>query len=197
MQPATCLTKFRTTAISNPSIINHPSSTESHMDIHQLDDAVRRYFAAALARSTHKTYAAAERRYLNFCKDFNLIPLPVSESTLCYFVTCLGQQGLAHSSISTYLSGIRQVQISHGFGDPHLDQMSCLRQILKGVRVEVGKEGRAPRSCLPITPAILRKLRAVWLHSEPSFNSKMLWAASTVTFFLFLQIRRNSYRDNL
>ena len=89
MQPATCLTKFRPTAISNPSIIDHPSGTESHMDIHQLDDAIRRYFAAALARSTHKMYAAAERRYLNFCKDFNLIPLPVSESTLCYFVACL------------------------------------------------------------------------------------------------------------
>ena len=155
------------------------------MDIHQLDDAVRRYFAAALARSTHKTYAAAERRYLNFCKDFNLIPLPVPESTLCYFVACLGQQGLAHSSISTYLSGIRQVQISHEFGDPHLDQMSRLRQVLKGVRVEAGKDGRAPRSRLPITPAILRKLRAVWLHLEPLFNSKMLWATSTVTFISF------------
>ena len=161
------------------------------MDIHQLNDAVRRYFAAALARSTHKTYAAVEHCYLNFCKDFNLISLPVSESTLCYYVACLGQQGLAHSSISTYLSGIRQVQISHGFGDPHLDRMSRLRQVLKGVRVEAGKEGRAPRSRLPITPAILQKLRVVWLHSEPLFNSKMLWAASTVTFF-FLQIERNN-----
>ena len=50
--------------------------------------------------------------------------------------------------------------------------------------VEAGKEGRAPHSQLPITLAILQKLRAVWLHSEPSFNSKMLWAASTVTFSL-------------
>ena len=126
------------------------------MDIHQLDDAVRRYFAAALARSTHKTYAAAERRYLNFCKDFNLIPLPVSESTLCYFVACLGQQGLAHSSISTYLSGIRQVHISHGFGDPQPTKWSFLWQVLKGVRVEAGKKGRAPIFQLPITTAILQ-----------------------------------------
>ena len=100
-------------------------------------------------------------------------------------MACLGQQGLAHSSISTYLSGIRQVQIFHGFGDPYLDQMVCLHQVLKGVKVEAGKEGKAPRARLPITPAILRKLRAVWLHSEPLFNSTMLWAASTVTFFSF------------
>ena len=158
------------------------------MDIHQLDDTLRRYFAAALASSTHKTYASAERRYLNFCKDFNLSPLPVAESTLCYFVACLGQQGLAHSSISTYLSGVRQTQIAHGFDDPHLDQMPRLRQVLKGVKVEAGKKGKAPRARLPITPAILRKLKAVWLNTGSAvstFNSTMLWAASTVTFFSF------------
>ena len=97
-------------AINDSSIINHPCGSKSHMDIHQLDAALHRYFAAALASSTHKTYAAAERRYLNFCKDFNLLPLPTSKSTLCYFVACLGQQGLAHSTISPYLSGVRQLQ---------------------------------------------------------------------------------------
>ena len=91
------------------SIINNSCGTESHMNIHQMDDAVQWYFAEDIARSTHKTYAAAECHYR---KDFNLIPLPVSESTLCYCVVCLGQQGLAHSCISTYLSGITQVQIS-------------------------------------------------------------------------------------
>lgn len=35
--------------------------------------------------------------------------------TLCYYVACLGQEGLAHSTIKTYLSGMRQVQIAHGF----------------------------------------------------------------------------------
>ena len=65
--------------------------------------------------------------------------------------------------------------------------MPRLRQILKGVKVEAGKKGKAPRTRLPITPAILRKLRAVWLpsSSQPSPNSIMLWAASTVTFFPF------------
>ena len=92
-------------ALSSPPITNHPGGPKSHMDIHQLDEALRQYFTAALTNSTHKTYTAAERRYLSFCKDFNLAPLPVSESTLCYFVACLGQQGLAHSSINTYLSG--------------------------------------------------------------------------------------------
>ena len=84
--------------------------------------------------STHKTYQVAERRYLTFCNSFSLRPLPTSEEILCYFVACLGQQGLAHTSIRTYLSGVRQLQIAHGFKDPGIDQMPRLKQILRGVK---------------------------------------------------------------
>ena len=131
------------------------------MDLWELDNAVQRYFAAGLTPSTHKTYLSAEKRYLDFCRSFSIVPLPTSEGTLCYFVACLGQQGLAHTSIKTYLSGIRQLQIAHGFKDPAIDQMPRLRQILKGVKVEHGKQGKPTKSRLPITPNILRKLKAV------------------------------------
>ena len=155
------------------------------MDLHILDPAIRRYFSSALATSSHKTYKAAENKYLTFCNNFSLQPLPSSEALLCYFVACLGQQGLAHSTIRTYLSGVRQLQISHGFPELSFDKMPRLRQILKGVQVEQGKQGKSPRCRLPITPAILRKLRAVWLAENPSFNDIMLWAACAVTFFSF------------
>ena len=46
-------------------------------------------------------------------------------------------------------------------------------------------QGKAPYSCIPIMPAILHRLKAVWKHSEPSFKAVMLWAASTVTFLTF------------
>ena len=67
--------------------------------------------------STRKTYQVAERRYITFCNTA-LMPLPTSEAKLCYYVACLGQQGLAHTSIRTYLSGVRQLQIAHGLEDP-------------------------------------------------------------------------------
>jgi len=147
------------------------------LDLHILDPTIRLYFSSALAASSHKTYKAAENKYLTFCNSFGLQPLPSSEALLCYFVAFLGQQGLAHSMICTYLSGVRQLQISHGFPELSLDRMPRLKQILKGIQVEQGKQGRSPRHCLPITPAILRKLRAIWLSGNPSFNDTMLWAA--------------------
>ena len=99
-------------------------------------------------------------------------------------VACLGQEGLAHSSIRTYLSGVRQIQIANGYPDPHIDQMPRLRQVLKSVKIQAGRTGKIPRPRLPITPSILLKLRAVWLQGT-SFNNTMLWAAATTTFFSF------------
>ena len=105
-------------AYSNSPAVTGASSSEHHMDLHLLDPAIRLYFSSALAVSSYKTYKAAENKYLSFCNNFSLQPLPCTEATLCYFVACLGQQGLAHSSIRTYLSGVRQLQIAHGFPDP-------------------------------------------------------------------------------
>ena len=86
-----------------------------HMDISNLDRAVLHYYSAALTPATKKTYKAAERHYLQFCRDYSLPALPTSENLLCYFVTCLGQQGLAHSTIRTYSSGVHQIQIALQF----------------------------------------------------------------------------------
>ena len=155
------------------------------MDISGLDQAVQQYYAAGLTSATHKTYKAAERKYLSFCTDFSFIPIPTSENVLCYFAACLGQQGLAASSIRTYLSGIRQLHIARGFPDPHIDHMPRLRQVLRGIKVQASQSGKASRPRLPITPSILRKLKSVWLGGNPSQDNVMLWAASVTTFFTF------------
>ena len=44
------------------------------MDIHRLDQAVQQFYQAALTQSTHKTYKAAEQKYLSFCTNFSLSP---------------------------------------------------------------------------------------------------------------------------
>ena len=158
--------------------------------IHSLDQVVLHYFISALSSSTHKTYKAAEKRYLQFCSNFSVSPpLPVSENILCYFVACMGQEGLACSTIRTYLSGIRQLQVAASFQDSHIDQMPRLNQVLRGIKVQAARTGRQPRARLPIIPiipSILCKLRQVWVGGPPpSFTNTMLWAAATTTFFGF------------
>ena len=138
--------------------------------------------------STKKTYKSAERRYFKFCTDFNINPFPTNEAILCYYVACLGQEGLVHATIKTYLAGVRQLQLASGFPDPGLTGLPRLQQVLKGVRVEQGKRGRAPRPRLPITPNILRRMRVVWLEGTLSADSLMLWSVASLTFFSFCRL---------
>ena len=123
---------------------------------------------------------------MQFCNDFTLSPLPVSENTLCYFAACMGQQNLAAPTIRAYISGVRQLQIARGFPDPNVGSMPRLRQILKGVAVIRGREGtaRRPISRLPVTPNILRWMKGIWLCSskEADQDRLMLWAVSCTTF---------------
>ena len=51
-----------------------------------------------------------------------------------------------------------------------------------------GEQGRASRERLPISPEILRKIKAVWEQVQPvSHDRVMLWAACCLAFFGFLR----------
>jgi len=60
--------------------------------------------------------------------------------------------------------------------------MPKLSQVLKGIKVHAARTGHRSRPRLPITPAVLCKLRDVWLANPSCFDNLMLWAAVT-TFF--------------
>ena len=105
---------------------------------------------------------------------------------LCRYVAFLAEDGLAHSTIKSYLSAVRQLQIAEGLPDPFLASMPRLEQVIKGIKVRQGKQGRKPRKKLPITPAILHKMRLAWETEADDPDLIMLWAACTLCFFGFL-----------
>ena len=47
-----------------------------------------------------------------------MVPLPVNEQLLCQFAVFLAQQGLSSQTVKTYLTAIRNLQISLGYPDP-------------------------------------------------------------------------------
>ena len=101
------------------------------MDIHRLGQTIQKIYAAGLMLSTHKTYQVAERRYLEFCNSYSLMPLPTAEGSLCYFVRSLPRiervSSYVYQDLRTYVYGVQQLQISHGFKDPGIDQMPSLQ----------------------------------------------------------------------
>ena len=61
----------------------------------------------------------------------------------------LGSTGLSDSTIRTYLSGVRQLQVSYGLQEPLINQMPQLRQILRSRRARKGATN-APACPLPL-----------------------------------------------
>ena len=117
----------------------------------------------------------------------------MSESVLCAFVAGLAQQGLTPGTIRTYLAAVRHAQIVRGFPEPR-EQSSLprLRLLQNGVRRDRAESGRAtPRPRLPITPPILRRMRAHLVTGSGSgpeqADGRMLWAASVACFFGFFR----------
>lgn len=144
------------------------------------------YFHNALAQSTQRSYSSSKKRYFQFCTQFNLSVLPLSEHQLCQYISFLAKEGVSHASIKCYLSALRHLQISHNLPDPMISSMPKLETVVKGIKVQQSKKPDNGKVRLPITPTVLLKIRAVWERQREDFNHIMLWAACCTCFFGFM-----------
>ena len=149
------------------------------------------YCDRGIADSTRRTYRSGLNRYLSFCQLFGVeTPFPVSETSLCYFVAALAPEGVAPSTVRTYLAAIRHAQIIRGYLAPRESSLPRLQLVQNGVRRDPALSGQQRATIrLPITPAILRRMRPSALQnpSTTSYQETMLWAAATMCFFGFFR----------
>ena len=86
------------------------------------------------------------------------------------------------------MAGIRHMQVTLGLPEPkEFSSLPWLRLVQEGIKQThaqrvVGKD----RICLPITPAILERLRTLWMGVRTSDNIT-LWAAASLCFFGFFR----------
>ena len=135
-----------------------------------------------IAPSTKRTYQAGMTRFVQFCAQFNLNPLPASHLTLRYFCTYLSPS-VRLTTIKLYLSAIRFHHIRHEHQDPTRDTL--LQYVVKGIK---RTQSLNTRQRLPITLQVLKALKSA-LHNSPQFtyhDKRMLWAAFVVAFYGFL-----------
>ena len=148
---------------------------------------MQQFLEAGLAPSTRKVYTAGWNRYIKFTNSLNLPPQPINVDKVTLFVAFLGSEGLAVSTIESYLAALRHYRLvtdpsnmAPSFHSPH---MSVL---LRGIRrTQVLKA--PPRVRLPITATLLRKIKSVLAQQSSEYQNVLTWAACCTGFFGFLR----------
>ena len=153
----------------------------------RLEDLASQLFTASLAEGTRRSYASAQKRFIDFCSHRGFTPLPLSEDKACLFVAYLASQGLSAQTITGYLSALRFFQIAAGLGTPPLSQWQHLHYTVRGIKRMHPKSARPIR--LPITPEILLQFSKLWSagHVESPYMAHLLWAGCCLGFFGFLR----------
>ena len=153
-----------------------------------MDQLVQHYLRCSLAPSTKRAYAAGQRRYIDFCTKAGLSPFPTNEKKLCSFAAARGHEGLKAQTIKGYLSAVRNRQIILQLGNPFQVDMPVLEYVLRGIKMDQAKHHPPKvKERLPITPAIMLKLREIWGAKPTDPTNIMLWAACCTAFFGFLR----------
>ena len=63
--------------------------------------------------------------------------------------------------------------------------MPRLEFVMKGVKLHQANAGVGVRARLPITPELLRRMKGVWSPSGSARDTKLIWAACCLCFFVF------------
>ena len=151
--------------------------------------AVQGYFQEGLAPSTHRTYNAAMRQFHKFCTQFNVhSPFPVTEYLLCCYASFLANRSLTPQTINSYLSAVRNMQITLGLPDPReKSSLPMLKRVQAGIKRVRLMRGAPPRIRLPITASVLEKIR-LHLNKVSHTHSVLIWSICCMAFFGFFRL---------
>ena len=178
-----------------PAATGPPTAPTGGLDIRAMAPAVQGYFQEGLAPSTHRTYNAAMRQFHKFCTQFNVhSPFPVTEYLLCCYASFLANRSLTPQTINSYLSAVRNMQITLGLPDPReKSSLPMLKRVQAGIKRVRLLRGAPHRIRLPITASVLEKIR-LHLNKFSHTHSILIWSICCMAFFVFFPTGRTTSR---
>jgi hypothetical protein len=138
------------------------------------------YKRSAFSLATQKTYKSQLRSFLQFCLEFECVPVPVSQETLICYVAYLARR-LLPTSIPNYLNVIRLLHLESGYKNPLSDNFE-LNLLKRGISRQ---KGVAPRQKQPMSIQILLKIHALLNFDDPA--DLAFWSVCCIGFFGFLR----------
>ena len=120
------------------------------------------------------------KKVTTFCLRYNVFdPFPVTEYLLCCFAAFMAEEGLAPQSIKSYLSAVRNTQLSLGLPDPRKQSaLPVLKRVQMGIsRARLGRQQTS-------TGQVLRQVKADLVQSGDPERT-VIWEVCCVAFFGF------------
>ena len=172
-----------------PAAVGPSPGPHSRVDLAALAASVQGYFQRGLAPSTQKAYNAASKRFYDFCTRYQVeTPFPLSEQLLCGFSAFLADQNLAPQTIKTYLSAVRNLQLSLGLPDPReQSSMPVLKRVQAGISRTRMLKGTSSRIRLPVTAQVLVRVHE-FLAASSHPEKTVLWTIAVTAFFGFFRL---------
>ena len=139
----------------------------------------------SLSKQTWSSYKTAGTM-LEKCQDEtnHSMHLPLNDEKVLTFVAWLLNRNLSSRTISTYLSGLRQVHLAKGIPIPTL-RPDLIKQILTGATNldQIKKRNAQKPTRLPVTITVMKLLKLEIKNGEESKeNKRLLWSVATLCF---------------
>ena len=139
----------------------------------------------SLSHNTWSTYRTVQNLLGKCQMEMRVVfPFPMETSHVLKFVSWLFARRLKGSTVSAYLSGLRQIHLVKGFDEPVL-RPALVKNIIGGkchmdtICDRLSK--RAKR--MPVTVNILKLLKSTLNESKMNYGDKrLLWAVSVIAF---------------
>jgi len=141
---------------------------------------------SALTQNTHSTYKTAEKMWEVCAQETEVTGhFPVTANEVLIYTAWLLKRGLCAATINSYLAGMRTAHLTRGLVPPTF-RTDIVNTVLRGQSHIDSVERRlgTRKSRLPITPAVLRLLKAELSNSDLMNADKLLlWSCCTLLFF--------------
>jgi hypothetical protein len=155
--------------------------THELLDELQLPEEIAKSLAElgnlGVAKSTWNSYKTAQQMLMKCEKDTGeKMNIPINDRQILIFVNWLARtRGLKAATISTYLSGIRQLHIVKGI-EPPIIRTGLVKLVLKGIENMQGISKRAEHLTgrLPMTTNVMMLFRKLVSNSDMHTADKAL-----------------------
>lgn len=151
-------------------------------DLDRLDNLVFTNISSAWSVNTIATRSSQWKRFLKFCMDYGLTPMPASPKTVARFPSDLALTS-KYTTVVNYLSSITTMHRFYGY-EPNFRDSYYLSMAVKGIKVNLGSEVHQMAALTP------KQLLDMYVYV--SLGSQLELACWSAIIFSFRTLLRKS-----